>query len=71
MLKVIKPVILPSLVGAIFVAAGDAKDANIIWAAANPLLVWHNWRAKDYSQAFLFFIFWVIAIYGVVLGVWR
>lgn len=64
---VLKPVILPSLAGALFVAAGDAHTANIIWSAANPLLVWHNYKTEDYSQAFLFFIFWLVALSGIFL----
>lgn len=64
---VLKPVILPSLAGALFVAAGDVHTANIIWSAANPLLILHNYKAGDYSQAFLFFIFWLIALSGILL----
>jgi hypothetical protein len=62
--------VLPSLIGAVFVAAGNAGAANIIWAAANPLLVWHNFKNKDHSQAILFFVFWIIAIFGVLKGMW-
>ncbi|WP_440946930.1 hypothetical protein ACSAZL_01140 [Methanosarcina sp. T3] len=67
--QILQPVILPSLIGALFVAAGDAQAANLIWSVSNPLLVWHNCRTRDYSQAFLFFVFWIIAFAGMLLQV--
>jgi hypothetical protein len=55
-----------SILGATFVSLGLSFPANLIWAISNPCLVWHNYRAGQKEQAFMFSIFACLAIFGVV-----
>jgi hypothetical protein len=54
------------VLGATFVSLGFSFPANLIWSISNPCLVWHNYRAGQKEQAFMFSIFACLAIFGVV-----
>lgn len=55
------------LVGAAYVSSGDSLMANIIWAMSNPVLVVYNFKKKEYEQAFMFTVFFILAVRGVLI----
>jgi hypothetical protein len=62
-----------SIVGALFVAFGNSFIANCIWAVGNIFLIRRNDKNGDSPQVFLFFVFEVIAVFGIInhlLGVY-
>lgn len=54
-----------SIMGATAVAFGYPTIANVLWAIANPILVWHNYKRGEIEQARMFCIFTVLAFVGV------
>lgn len=55
-----------SVIGALSVALQHAGPANLLWSISNPVLVWHNFRIGELSQAAMFSVFAVMAVYGAV-----
>lgn len=55
-----------SVIGALSVALQRAGPANLLWSISNPVLVWHNLRIGELSQAAMFSVFAVMAVYGAV-----
>jgi hypothetical protein len=54
------------ILGAYYVSSGDSMMANIVWAISNPILIAYNLYKKEYEQAFMFTVFWVLSIRGVI-----
>lgn len=54
-----------ALVGAIFVSFGYPLIANIIWSITNPYLMWYNRKINQPEQAKMFFIYFLITLFGV------
>lgn len=54
------------IMGASFVSSGDSLMANMVWAISNPVLILYNLIKKEYEQAFMFSIFWILSIRGVI-----
>jgi len=59
-----------SLMGCVSVSAGQPLLANILWLLFNPLMIIHNYRAKEKAQMWLWTIYVLIALYGVFHN-WR
>lgn len=58
--------IVPGLAGAIFCACGSWTKANAIWSVGNIFLIMHNIDIGDMSQAVLFCVYEIIAVFGIV-----
>jgi len=54
------------IIGAFFVAFGYSTPANIVWAVSNPVLMFYNYRNKEFAQARMFGVFWCIAMIGLL-----
>jgi len=57
--------VIPSLIGAGFVAMNKANAANLIWAVSNVFMIYYNYMQNDITQVLLFLVYWIISIYGV------
>lgn len=57
--------VLPSMVGAAFVALGLPLYANLCWIVGNPILIVKNYKQKDTGQMIYFAVCSVIAAYGI------
>lgn len=62
----LKVLTLISIIGAIYVSFGYSLTANFLWSFSNPLLSYHNFKENQKEQGFLFLIFGIIALWGVV-----
>lgn len=58
------------MIGSLFVGLGDAYTANLLWAAANPVMILHHWRAGDYNYMIMFIFYELCAVFGVVRHLW-
>jgi hypothetical protein len=58
--------IVPGLTGAVMVAFGYPNQANAIWCVGNIFLITHNYYNGDMSQMWLFVIYEVFAIIGLI-----
>lgn len=58
------------IVGAFLVALGKPLEANIIWSISNPILVYHNWKIKEFNQSKMFLVFTLISAFGIY-NLWR
>lgn len=65
MTRVAKIGVCSGILGAFLVALGLPLHANCVWLIGNPLLVYHNHKNHQKEQAFMFFIYTCIAIFGV------
>lgn len=59
-------IIIPGVIGALFCALNKSFAANCIWSISNLLLIFYNLQNNDISQAVLFGVYEVIAIFGVL-----
>lgn len=57
--------VVPSLIGAVFVAMGLPLQANLCWIVGNPILIVKNYKQKDMGQMTYFAICSVVAAYGI------
>jgi len=42
------------------------KECFYLWILTNGAWAWHNLIIKEYQQSFLFLIYFMLAIYGVI-----
>lgn len=56
------------LSGSIFLSEGNTLAAQGFFCLSNPLLAITSWTAGAKTTAFLFLIYWVFAIRGVLLS---
>lgn len=56
-----------ALIGSAYVSSGDSLMANMMWVVGDPILATYNYKKKEYEQATLFFIFFVLALRGVLI----
>lgn len=56
-----------SITGAYMVSTATPNNlgANLIWAAVNPALCWHNFKIGQKEQALLFAVFALLAWSGI------
>jgi len=57
--------IVGSLIGCAYVSLGEPLIASIIWVMSNPLMLYYNFRIKEYAQSSLWLIYILLAIAGV------
>ena len=54
-----------AIAGAITVALGKPLAANILWILSNPCMAIHNYNIGEFEMAGMFFIYSIVALYGV------
>lgn len=57
---------LMGIAGAVCVARDKALTANCLWALANPGLILHNLLIHEHAMAFMFGVYEVVALYGII-----
>ena len=60
-------IFLLSVEGAIFLSEGNHLVAQVFFCVSNPLLALTSWTAGAKTTAFLFLIYWIFSIRGVLL----
>lgn len=54
------------MAGSLFVGLDMPFVANLLWAAANPVMILHHRRTGDYNFMHMFLFYELCAVFGVV-----